>query len=317
MTKKYVLLDTDIGDDIDDALALLMLLKMEQIELIGVTTVFANTPLRARLAKRILQLGGRAEIPVYAGLGDPLKGSADKNRSFVQYTEQLEQACYQPDNIDPENGTEAVNFILSQCRKYGAQLTILAIGPYTNVAAAWKKDPQTMKKVGAVVLMGGCFYEQFVEYNVAIDPEAADVMVRADLPTRFIGADVTWQAQLNDAQTAYVLDIHNDGLTGYCADLVRLWKNGCWFNPVLHDPLAAYYVLDETICQMEPIWVEVELDGKATRGFTANMDHFYKYLEHPIPGKKRVLCAKTVDAERFVSYFLESTFPKAESEGHA
>lgn len=314
MAKKYVLLDTDIGDDIDDALALLMLLKIEEIQLVGVTTVFANTPLRARLAKRILQLGGQPQIPVYAGLGDPLNGSADKKRSFVQYTPELEEDDYRPDNKDAENGNEAVDFILQLCQKYGNQLTILAIGPYTNVAAAWKKDPQTMSNVGAAVLMGGCFYEQFIEYNVAIDPEAADILVHADLPTRFIGADVTWQAQLNDEQTAYVLGIQNDKLTGYCAELVRLWKKSCWFNPVLHDPLAAYYVFDESICQMEPVWVEVELNGDATRGFTANMDHFYKYLEYPTSGKKRVLCAKAVEAERFVKYFLESTFPRNETE---
>lgn len=310
MTKKYVLLDTDIGDDIDDALALLMLLKMEQIELVGVTTVFANTPLRARLAKRILHLGGSPNIPVYAGLGDALAYAVDKERSFVQYTEDLENDAYIPDNKDVKNGEEAVDYILQMCEKYGSELTILAIGPYTNVAAAWQKAPDVLQKAGSVVLMGGCFYEQFIEYNVVMDPEAADLLVRADLPTKFIGADVTWQAQLNDEQTAYVLGIHNDELTGYCAELVRLWKKGCWFNPVLHDPLAAYYILDESICELEPVWVEVELQGKSTRGLTANMDHFFKYLEHPTPGKKRILCAKTVDAERFISYFLESTFPR-------
>lgn len=310
MTKKYVLLDTDIGDDIDDALALLMLLKMEQIELVGVTTVFANTPLRARLAKRILHLGGSPNIPVYAGLGDALAYAVDKERSFVQYTEDLENDAYIPDNKDVKNGEEAVDYILQMCEKYGSELTILAIGPYTNVAAAWQKAPDVLQKAGSVVLMGGCFYEQFIEYNVVMDPEAADLLVRADLPTKFIGADVTWQAQLNDEQTAYVLGIHNDELTGYCAELVRLWKKGCWFNPVLHDPLAAYYILDESICELELVWVEVELQGKSTRGLTANMDHFFKYLEHPTPGKKRILCAKTVDADRFISYFLESTFPR-------
>ncbi len=310
MTKRYVLLDTDIGDDIDDALALLMLLKMEEITLVGVTTVFANTPLRARLAKRILHLSGNPRIPVYAGLGDALAYQVDKQRSFVQYTRELEDARYRADNSDPENGEEAVDFLLEQCERYGENLTILAIGPYTNVAAAWKKAPETLKKAGRVVLMGGCFYEQFVEYNVAMDPEAADVLIRAELPTRFIGADVTWKVQLNDEQTKYVLGIQNDGLSGYCAELVRLWKKGCWFNPVLHDPLAAYYVLDETICQMEPVWVETELRGTYTRGLTVNMDHFYKYLEHPTAGKKRVLCAKSVDADRFIRFFLESTFPR-------
>lgn len=308
MTKRYVLLDTDIGDDIDDALALLMLLKAEQVELVGVTTVYANTPLRARLAKRIACLAGRPELPVYAGRGNPLASETDRTRSFVQYTEELADDAYRPNN--PDAPEAAVDFLLAQCARYGSALTILAIGPYTNLAAAWLKSPETLQKAGAIVLMGGCFYEQFIEYNVAVDPEAADVLVRAALPTRFIGADVTWQAQLSDEQTAYVLGIHNDGLTGYCAELVRLWKRSCWFNPVLHDPLAAYYVLDPSICRMEAVWVEVELRGTHTRGLTANMDHFYKYLEHPTAGKKRVLCARTVDAERFIRYFLNSTFPK-------
>lgn len=310
MSKKYVLLDTDIGDDIDDALALLMLLKMKELTLVGVTTVFANTPLRARLARKILHLGGAPEIPVYAGLGDALGYTVDKERSFVQYTPDIEADDCVPNNRDVHNGQEAVDFILQCAKVYGEELTILAIGPYTNVAAAWQRDPETMKKAGAVVLMGGCFYEQFVEYNVAMDPEAADVLIHSELPIRFISADVTWKAQLNDAQTAYVLGIENDGLTGYCAELVRLWKKGCWFNPVLHDPLAAYYVLDESICQFESVWTEVELKGTHTRGLTVNLDHHFKYLEHPTPGKKRVLCSKTVDAERFIDFFLRSTFPE-------
>lgn len=311
--KKYVLLDTDIGDDIDDALALLMLLRAHETQLVGVTTVFANTNLRARLAKRILALSGHEGIPVYAGLGDPLKGIADKNRRFVQYTEDLEEECYRPDNSDSDDGTQAVDFILRCAEKYGKDLTILAIGPYTNVAAAWQKDAETLKKAGKVVLMGGCFYEQFLEYNVLQDPEAADILIRSELDTRFIGADVTWKAQLDDCQTAYVLGIRNSGLTGYCAELVRLWKRGCWFNPVLHDPLAAYYVIDESICELEPVWVETELTGTVTRGMTLNMDHCLKYLEHRTEGKKRVLCARSVDAPRFIRYFLDTTFPKDEA----
>lgn len=310
--KKYVLLDTDIGDDIDDALALLMLLKEEEIQLVGVTTVFANTPLRARLAKRILALSGHTGIPVYAGFGDPLKGTADKERKFVQYTQELEEEKYRPDNKSFDFGTETVDFILQCAEKYGKELTILAIGPYTNVAAAYQKDAERLKKAGKIVLMGGCFYEQFLEYNVLQDPEAADILVRSALDTRFIGADVTWQAQLNDRQTAYVLGIHNDGLTGYCAELLRLWKRGCWFNPVLHDPLAAYYVIDESVCELEPVWVETELAGVHTRGMTLNMDHCFKYLEHQVEGKKRILCAKSVDAARFIRYFLDMTFPQSE-----
>lgn len=305
MSKK-IILDTDIGDDIDDALALLLLLKLD-VELIGVTTVFRNTRLRARLAKRILSLAGKTDIPVYAGYADPLAYVADRDAVFVQYTAELENEEYAPDNRDERNGAEAAEFLLRAARKYGKQLTILAIGPYTNLAMAYKSDPSAFSDCN-IVLMGGCFYEQFIEYNAAMDPEACDVLLRSDLPLKFIGADVTWKAQLDDDQTAAVLAIHSPDLKGYCAELVRLWKKGCWFNPVLHDPLAAYFVTDESICEMEEVWTEIELKGEHTRGLTANMDHFYKYLEHKEEGKRRVLCAKSVDEKRFIRVFLEQTF---------
>lgn len=303
---KKIILDTDLGDDIDDALALLLLLKTDA-ELIGVTTVFRNTPLRARLAKRILSLAGREDIPVYAGYGKPLAADADENATFVQYTPELKEKRYAPDNRDERNGAEAAEFLLRAARKYGGQLTVLAIGPYTNLAKAYLADPEAFSECN-IVLMGGCFYEQFIEYNVAMDPEACDVLIRSELPLKFIGADVTWKAQLDDGQTAAVLALESPDLKGYCAQLVRLWKKGCWFNPVLHDPLAAYFATDETICEMEEVWAEVELKGEHTRGMTANMDHFYKYLEHKTEGKRRVLCAKSVDEKRFIRIFLEKTF---------
>lgn len=305
MSKK-IILDTDIGDDIDDALALLLLLKLD-VELIGVTTVFRNTPLRARLAKRILSLAGKTDVPVYAGYGDPLAHGADRNATFVQYTSELENEAYAPDNRDERDGGEAVKFLIGAARKYGDQLTVLAIGPYTNLAKAYLADPAAFSECN-IVLMGGCFYEQFIEYNAATDPEACDILLRSELPLKFIGADVTWKAQLDDEQTAAVLALESPDLKGYCAQLVRLWKKGCWFNPVLHDPLAAYFATDETICEMEEVWAEVELKGEHTRGLTANKDHFYKYLEHKTEGKRRVLCAKNVDEKRFIRVFLEKTF---------
>lgn len=305
---KKVLLDTDIGDDIDDTLALLMLLKLKNIEIVGITTVFANTPLRARLAKKILKSAGLLDIPVFAGLGDPLSHTTDKLRGFVQQTDDLLNSEYAPNNTDVYNGNEAVDFILSCAKEYGKSLTILAIGPYTNIAAAYQKDSAAFKNIREAVFMGGCFYEQFIEYNVAMDPEAADIVIGADMEASFIGADVTWQAQLDDIQTKYVLNIRENSLRGYCSELVRLWKEQCWFNPVLHDPLAAYYVSDKSICQTEKLWIVTELNGKYTRGLTLNMDSCFKYLEHKTPRKKRICCAKSVDVERFIKGFLDLTF---------
>jgi len=302
--KINLIIDTDIGDDIDDALALLFSLKFENVNLLGVTTVFRNTSLRGRLAKRILALAGRKDIPVYYGYGKPYAWQPDLTEKFIQYTEEIMADDYLPDN--KSNEEDGIDFIISAAEKYGEDLTLLAIGPYTNVAKAYEKAPEIMKKC-RLVLMGGCFYEQFVEYNVVMDPEACKIIMD-NLNPIFVSSDVTWQAQLDDSQTKKVLSIHSDNLIGYCAELVRLWKSGCWFNPVLHDPLALYYAIDDTICTTEEVWAEVELKGEHTRGLTANMDHFYKYLEHKTPDKKRFVCTKTVDSSRFIKIFLEKTF---------
>lgn len=302
-SNKKIFLDTDIGDDIDDALALVFLLKLKA-DIVGISTVFKNTNLRARLAKKILLKMGRDDIPVYQGYGKPLAYSVDEGASFSQFEKDLEAEQYAPKNT-PE---EAIDQIINACYAYGKELTVIAIGPYTNLAKAIEKDKKAFAGIDKIVLMGGCFFEQFVEYNAAMDPEAADILMRSGLNIRFISADVTWQAMLSDEQTEKVLSYHSDSINGYCAELTRLWKKNCWFNPVLHDPLAVYYALDESICKMKQVWAEIELHGSITRGFTANRDHFLKYLENPLEGKDRLWVSYSVDAERFNEIFVNIMF---------
>lgn len=306
--KQKIILDTDIGDDVDDSLALLLLLKSQEVEVIGVTTVYANTPLRSRLVKKILSMAGFNHIPVYSGKRNPLVGNTDIHRSFVQFTEDLLDEKFMPNNtIETTEGEEAIDFILDSARKFKDNLTILAIGPFTNIACAIQKDKLAMSYIHQIVLMGGCFYEQFIEYNVFCDPEAAQIVYQSGLPTINIGADVTWQVQLNDQQTKQILDYHDSGLKGYAAELVRLWKENCWFNPVLHDPLAAYYLVDNSICSFEEVWVEVETSFGVCRGLTLNRDHCLKYLEHKVDAN-RICCAQTVNKEKFIQEFLKRTF---------
>lgn len=300
---KKIFLDTDIGDDIDDALALVMLLKMD-VDIVGISTVFRNTDLRARLAKKIVKMFNK-DIPVYKGIGKPYAYDVDENATFVQFEESILGDEYKPNNI---NQNEAVDRIIEACYTYQKDLVVVAIGPYTNIARAIEKDPEAFKLVDKIVVMGGCFFEQFVEYNAAMDPEACDIIMKAKLPIHFISADVTWKVQLNDEQTKYVLSYHSDSIDGYSAELVRMWKSACWFNPVLHDPLAVYYCIDESICEMKYIWSEIELNGQITRGFTANRDHFLKYLEQPLDGKHRILVSHNVDAERFNNLFVKVMF---------
>ncbi len=303
ITNKKIFLDTDIGDDIDDALALIMLLKMN-VEIVGISTVFKNTDLRARLANKIVKMMN-VNIPVYKGCSQPLTYQVDSNASFSQFTEDLLEDKYKPIN---ENEEDAIDALIDSCYKYGKDLVVVAIGPATNIAKAIKKDKEAFKHIDKIVSMGGCFYEQFVEYNAAMDPEAYDILMKEDLNIHFVSGDVTWQVQLNDKQTKEILEFHDNTINGYCASLIRMWKKTCWFNPVLHDPLAVYYAIDPSICELENVWSEIELNGSITRGLTVNRDHFLKYLEHPLENKHRILVTKKVDVTRFNNLFVEVMF---------
>lgn len=303
ITNKKIFLDTDIGDDIDDALALIMLLKMN-VEIVGISTVFKNTDLRARLANKIVKMMN-VNIPIYKGFSQPLTYQVDSNASFSQFTEDLLEDKYKPIN---ENEEDAIDALIDSCYKYGKDLIVVAIGPATNIAKAIKKDKEAFKHIDKIVSMGGCFYEQFVEYNAAMDPEAYDILMKEDLNIHFVSGDVTWQVQLNDKQTKEILEFHDNTINGYCASLIRMWKKTCWFNPVLHDPLAVYYAIDPSICELEKVWSEIELNGSITRGLTVNRDHFLKYLEYPLENKHRILVTKTVDVNRFNNLFVEVMF---------
>lgn len=303
MKNKKIFLDTDIGDDIDDALALIMLLKMK-VEIVGISTVFKNTDLRARLANKIVKMMDK-QIPVYKGYAQPYAYRVDDQASFCQFSEDLLSDEYRPIN---DNEEEAIDAMIDSCYRYGKDLIIVAIGPATNLARAVQKDKEAFKKIDKIITMGGCFFEQFVEYNAAMDPEAYDILMREDLNIHFIGGDVTWQVQLNDEQTKKVLEFYDDTINGYCASSIRMWKKTCWFNPVLHDPLAVYYAMDSSICQMTKIWSEIEINGTITRGLTVNRDHFLKYLEHPLEGKHRILVANSVDVQRFNQLFIKVMF---------
>ena len=129
MKRQKILIDTDIGDDIDDAVAIALGLKSENIEIIGITTVFRDTFSRARIAGRLLALAGKKEIPVYAGSRNGISEKYSP-KPLCQMTASANVSEYDPVNADDESGEKAVDFILSAAKKYKKELIILGIGPF-------------------------------------------------------------------------------------------------------------------------------------------------------------------------------------------
>ena len=166
-----LLIDTDIGDDIDDALAIAMATGAKA-DIIGVTTVYREANARAAIAKKLLALGGLDDVPVIPGASEPVKAP--------YYIGKLN---YGADETPVAGGgaEAAAKFIADSAEKYGSELTILSIGAETNLANAITRYPEKMRNAGKIVVMGGCFYRQHNEWNVVCDPGAARIVMESGL----------------------------------------------------------------------------------------------------------------------------------------
>ena len=307
-----IIIDTDIGDDIDDAFALLLAAELN-IDIVGITTVFLNTPQRARITKKLLKLygDGYEDTPVFSGYGSPLKENAKKYPNLCQYTPDIDDDIYAPDSENPE---DAVDFIIESCKKYKDELTLIAIGPFTNIARAAMKDSDALNLAGRIVIMGGAYYKQYADWNVMCDVEAADIMFRTLKNIRCIGADVTHKLEISKDDDTTIVNCKNvSPLASYISELYSLWKEerrryGKRDIGVLHDPLTIYYAYDESICKCEKASLVTVTEG-AARGLVLNVDSYGKAHMNPfydtasIPTKHTV--AKAVNREKILSEFIK------------
>nr|MBQ5811325.1 nucleoside hydrolase [Clostridia bacterium] len=299
MERTKVIIDTDIGDDIDDTLALYLAMQMD-FDIIGITTVFGDTEKRARLAKKLMVLhGGKyALVPVYAGEKTDVS-------SFPTYM------CQCTDDLS-EIGVEsgAVDFIADSCKKYGKNLVILAIGPFTNLAKVIEKDREALNSVGKVVIMGGAYFRQYADWNVMCDTHAAKIMFENLKNLECLGADVTHSLSVGKENSDKLLALSGAPVKEYVSELYGKWLAASGADcAVLHDPLAVYYLKHPDICEMSDISVAVVTDGYA-KGLTVNVDAYRKaqmneaFANFDFSTKAKV--AKSVDSVRMVSAFSES-----------
>ena len=270
-----ILIDTDIGDDIDDAIALYAAMRQD-FEIVGVTTVFLNTLQRARMVKKLMCEYGRGyeQVPIFAGHGTPLCAAAQEYPTIPHYTQELEDERYTPNGTTPD---EAVDFIIDACHRYQKELTVVAIGPFTNLARVIQKDPEALNLVSRVVIMGGAYFRQYADWNVLCDAHAAQVMFGGIDRLECLGADVTHQAIGEEALYQNLLDYQgSEPAHRYLWELCRLWRvDRPRARLVLHDPLVIYYLNDPLLCEMQEAHVAVLTSGYA-RGMTLNVEAYAK-----------------------------------------
>ena len=304
MDKIKILIDTDIGDEIDDALALYLAMR-HGFDIVGITTVFQNTRERARIAKRLLKMYGNGyeNVPVFAGHGTPMAKSEREHPHTCHYFDELERAEYAPDG----EGDAAVDFIIDQCKKHGNELVIVAIGPFTNIARAIEKDAEALGLAKKVVIMGGAYYKQYADWNVMCDVEAADVMFSTLKNLECIGADVTHRLPLTAEQLDALCRGDADGTMREIARLTRLWREAVTDRlPALHDPVAIYYAMHPDCCKMAEQRIAVVLDG-ACRGLTLNVDAYGKAYMNPAADSAAAFAVKVaydVERDAFMREFM-------------
>lgn len=288
---RRIVIDTDIGDDIDDALAIVLALNSPELDLAGLTTVYRNTGLRTKLALQLLKAYGRLDIPVATGIGSPLINKTDTASIPCQWAEEYR-------DIDLNCEQHAADFLIDQVRR-DPDLTIVAIGPLTNIACAVMKAPEVMRGAN-IVMMGGMHSAFYPEWNIVCDPEAARIVFDAGLKLTMIGLDVTLKCRLTQAD---VDRIKRAGKmeTDFLSRLISMWMDSSKHLPILHDPLTVAYLSHPDLLDLAPKKISIECKGEFTRGMT--VEHRDVFFERPM--ETNVLAAVEVKSEAFIQLFLQ------------
>jgi purine nucleosidase len=282
--RRPVVLDTDLGSDVDDALALAVLLGSPELDLLGVTTVYGDVVLRARLAAGFAALAGRGPadpLPVIPGSAEPLSGkpvwvSGEEGKHFPDLTAlslgrtpaSAPTASSIPSVSMPNclragmHDHDGVCWLLEQAELHAGELEIVAIGPLTNLARAVRADPEFGGRIARVWMMGGLFGDGPPEHNFASDAVAADLVLRSGLPITVLGVELTRQLRLADAE---VTEIGRAGALGAQLEReTRAWM-AYWDEPfdVPHDAVAVIRMLRPDLFTGLPIRVRVEPGGES------------------------------------------------------
>ncbi|MBF0280853.1 MAG: nucleoside hydrolase [SAR324 cluster bacterium] len=307
MKKTKIIIDCDPG--LDDAINLLLAFgSPDELEILGITTVAGNvagelTFLNARI---ICQLAGFPETKVYRGCTRPLLRDLVTAGEFHGETGLLGVEIFEPETpIQPQHG---VDFIIETLLSAEETLTLVPTGPLTNIAMAILKEPEILPKIGEIVLMGGSAsaggnVTPAAEFNIFVDPHAADVVFKCGRPLVLMGLDVTHQAQITGAHVSQLADL-NKPVAGFAQTLINsirqpyLKRYGQDTAP-LHDPCTIAYLLKPDLFSGKTVNVAVETQSELCMGATIVDDR--QRTERPF----NATWMTGLDAEAFFHLILE------------
>lgn len=262
MTK--IILDTDIGSDIDDAVCLAYLLAHPECELLGITTVTGEVEKRAMLASALCKVAGRPEVPIFPGADLPLL--IGQRQPKAQQAAALDQWDHDTQFLKDQS----IDFLRDTIHKFPGEVTLLTIGPLTNIGLLFKVDPEIPSLLKSLVLMCGVFTDRSTNYgrtewNAMLDPHATAIVYRAPVRVhRSIGLDVTCQVTMDAVEVRQKFQTR---LLRPVLDFAEVWFQQA--NKItFHDPLAATTIFDDSICVFERGGVDIELCDQELLGQT-------------------------------------------------
>lgn len=310
MEKRKVIIDCDPG--IDDVLALMLAIKSEELEILGITVCSGNVPAKmgAKNAIKVLEICEKTDIPVYIGEELPLvrelvtaqdthgeDGLGENNYSDVE-------------GVEPKEG--GVQFIIDTL-KNEENVSIIALAPLTNIAKALQVDKEAFANIDEFVTMGGNFKSNgncspVAEFNYWVDPHAADYVYK-NMPVKvqMIGLDVTREIVLTPNRLELMSRLGNEKMYKFIKEITRFYIDFHWnqegiIGCVINDPLAIAYFIDKSICSGKEYFVEVEEAGKAIGMTIVDEFDFYKR-------EKNALVLTEVDSEKTMKMFMNRIFP--------
>lgn len=276
MPQRKIIIDTDPGQD--DAVAILLALASPEIEVLGITAVAGNVPLNLtkKNARIVCELAQKTEIKVFAGCDTPMKRPL-VTAEHVHGKTGLDGPTL-PDPQMPLQKQHAVDFIIETVRNNEAgTITLCPLGPLTNIATAIEKAPDIKEKVQEIVLMGGAYFEvgnitPTAEFNIYVDPEAAEIVFQSNIKITVLPLDVTHKALVTEARNNAFRAL-NSPVGKAVAEMTDFFerfdkeKYGSDGAP-LHDPCVIAYILSPDLFSGRHINVEVETQSELTLGMT-------------------------------------------------
>jgi inosine-uridine nucleoside N-ribohydrolase len=279
-----IVLDTDIGTDIDDAFALALVLASPELDLRAVITVTGDTHARARLAAKMLWEAGRRDVPVAAG---------DPGGSLPIAQARWADGFNSPSLVS----ATAVDLMKKEIDSGHGETVIVAIGPLSNVGAFLKQYPQEKRKIMRIVLMGGSIARgeypnsgPVPEYNIATDAAAAQTVFSSGISILMAPQDVTARLQLDESHRQRLF-AQQTPMAKALKTLYELWEQP---TPTLHDPMAVGLFINPVLCKTKPLAIQVDEKGM-TRAIEGNPANAVVALE--------------TDPRRFIDFYMSRVAP--------